>query len=124
MVDWIINKENTDEIKILRPYIKYDKILEFATRLSTDVYTLTNCLVELYVLSKLYQMIIYVNDDNYNVIYAFHPSKGIVYDYKENTKPFDVSKYANIKQIINLRFHYISKNIFPSRIEVMNQKKG
>lgn len=122
VVDWLLNPDNTPHINKLLPYIKYGKVIDFAIKLSSDVYTLTNCLIELYVLSKLYDTVIYVNNENLNVIYAFHPVQGFVYDYKIATEPFDISLYHSFKKIINLRFFYISKNIYPDIIEVMYPK--
>lgn len=122
VIEWLLSKENNDNIQTLIPYIKYGKVLEFTTKLSMDVHTLTNCIVELFVLSKLNDTIIYVNDENYNIIYAFHPVYGIVFDHKKQKQPFDISKYHNFKKIINIRFHYISKNIFPDKMEAMYPK--
>ena len=122
VVDWLLSSENSEYIPKILPYIKYGKLVEFATKLSVDVYTLTNCLVELYVMSRINETIIYVNNENYDIIYAFHPSQGFIYDYKKSKQPFDISKYHNFKKVTNLRFHYISKNISPDKIEVMYPK--
>src|SRR5690554_521561 len=99
-----MNEGNSEDIYQILPYIKDRKLEEFTIKLSVDVQTLTNCVVELYILSKLYETIIYVNDENYNIIYVFHPYEGIVYDHKKQRKPFDTGKYHNFKKIINLRF--------------------
>ena len=69
-----------------------------------------------------YETIIYVNDENYNIIYAFHPKSGIIYDYKKAKNAFDISKYQNFKKTIDVRFHYTGKNTIPDRIEVMYPK--
>jgi hypothetical protein len=122
VVDWLLSPENNNDIQKLLPYIKNGKVIEFTTKLSMDVQTLTNCLVELFVMSKINETIIYVNDENYNIIYAFHPIDGFVYDHKKQKQPFDISPYNNFKKIINIRFHYISKNISPDKIEVMYPK--
>ena len=73
-------------------------------------------------MSKIYNTIVYVNNDNYNIIYVFHPKEGLVYDYKKNKKQFNQNEYMNNKNYINIRFHYISKNIYPDKIEVMYPK--
>ena len=123
VIDWLLSPENDEYIQKLLEYIKYGKVIEFVTKLSMDVYTLTNCLIELYVMSKLNDTIIYVNNENYDIIYAFHPFQGFIYDYKKIKKEFDISKYQNFKKVINLRFHYFSKNTSPDKIEVMYPKK-
>ncbi|XWV24865.1 putative early transcription factor [Tupanvirus deep ocean] len=122
VIDWLMSPENNDEIINLLPYIKSGRVIEFTTKLSMDVQTLTNCIVELYILSKINETIIYVNDENYSIIYAFHPNNGLVYDFRKQKQTFDISVHKNFKKVINLRFHYISKNISPDKIEVMYPK--
>lgn len=122
VIDWIRSPENSKVIEKLLPYIKYGKPLEFATKLSTDVNTLTSCIVELSVLSMINETIIYVYDENYVIIFAFHPIQGIVYDFNKTKIYFDATKYKNYKKIIHLRFHYISKNIQPDEIEALYPK--
>ena len=117
VIDWLLSSENNDEIKTLLPYIKNGRVIEFAVKLSTDVQSLTNCLVELYVMSKINETIVYINDENYNIIYAFHPN------YTKQKKIIDTSIHKKFKKVINLRFHYNSKNISPYKIEVMYPKK-
>ncbi|MCZ6910852.1 MAG: hypothetical protein O7C56_08165, partial [Rickettsia endosymbiont of Ixodes persulcatus] len=48
-----------------------DPIHDYIIKLGTDVYTLTNCIVELYSLNKLQRIPIIVYDDNNTVIYIF-----------------------------------------------------
>ena len=79
-------------------------------------------MVELFIMAKINETIIYVNDDNYKIIYAFHPTKGFIYDYQKQKGQFDTSSYLNYKKIINLKFHYLTKNISPDKIEVMYTK--
>ncbi len=122
VIDWLLSSDNTDEIKTILPYVKNGRVIDFAVKLSIDVQTLTNCLIELYVMSKINETIVYVNDENYNIIYAFHPNQGIIYDHKKQKKQFDISTYRNFKKIVNIRFHYISKNISPDKIEAMYPK--
>ena len=122
VIDWLLSPENNNDIRTLLAYIKSGKVIDFTTKLSMDVQTLTNCLVELFIMSKINETIIYVNDENYNIIYAFHPTLGFLYNYKKQKQPFDISAYQNFKKVINLRFHYISKNISPDKIEVMYPK--
>ncbi|AGF85236.1 hypothetical protein QJ854_gp546 [Moumouvirus goulette] len=123
VIDWLMSRENQDEIdnKIMS-YVKHNKIADFITKLSTDVINISNCIVELYVLSKLYETIIYVYDVNYTIIYALHPKNGVIYDYNKNNQPFDNSKYQNYKKVLDIRFHYISKNVYPDKIDALYLK--
>lgn len=121
VVDWLNNKENEEELKKLMPYIKYGKVFDFTVKLNIDVATLTNCLIELYVLSKLYETIVQVSDEN-KIIYVIHPSDGIVYDHAKSKDSFKSDTYASqVKKTINLKFYYISKNIYPDKIEVWSR---
>lgn len=122
VIDWLLNKEHENEIQKLSPYLKY-KISSFITKMGTDVITFTNGIIELYILSKLYDCIVYINDENYDIIFVIHPKDGIVYDSNKNNKIFDTSHYQNFKKMINLRFWFVSKNIIPDKIEVMYLKK-
>lgn len=123
VIDWLIAPENGDSIAPVLTYIKNSKVSEFAIKLSVDIHTSTNCLIELFIMSRINHTVIYVNNDNNDIIYAFHPTHGFVYDHKKHDKKFDISKYINFKKILNLRFSYYSKNSTPDKIEVMYPKK-
>ena len=122
VVDWLLDSKNTAEIQTLGPYIKYGKIIEFAITMSMDSQTLTNCFLELYTLSKINETIIYIRDENYNIIYVFHPTLGFVYDYQTESKAFAMGQYKSFKKSITIRFIYFTKNISPDKIEVMYPK--
>ena len=122
VIDWLVNKDNENDIQKLLPYLKY-KISNLVIKLGNDVITFTNCLIETCILSKIYDTVIYINNENYDIIYVIHPKDDIVYDYHKNNKTFDTSKYKNFKKIINLRFWITQKNVVPDKIEVMYLKK-
>lgn len=122
VVEWLFDRQNQKEIEDnLLPYIKYGKINEFIIKLNVSIHTNTNCLIELYVLSKLNNIQIYVYNENYNVIYVFHPTQGFIYDHNKTQSSFDKSQFKS-KRTIYLRFLYITKNIFPDRIECLYPK--
>ncbi|AVL93900.1 putative early transcription factor large subunit [Megavirus vitis] len=123
VIDWLLSSENEKDIQKIIPYMKYNRVTDFITKISMDVTMMTNCIVELYVLSKIYETIIYIHDVSYNIIYAIHPKNGVIYDYKKNKQSFDSSKYQNYKKILDIRFHYISKNIYPDKIDALYLKK-
>lgn len=120
VVDWLLDKQNEEEIKKIISYVKYGKISEFATKLSIEVYNHTNCIIELFVLSRLYETLVNVYDENFHLIYVIHPHDGIVYDYKTAERAFN--KYQDFKKVIHLRFHNYSRNIYPDKIEAMYPK--
>lgn len=123
VVDWLLVEENREKIKNLLPTTEYDKISDYITKLSTEVRTLTNYLVELYVLSKLYDVMIYVYDENFQIVYVFHPQNGLVYNRLKKIGLENLEKYSNTGRVVNLRFHYISKNIFPDRVDALYPKE-
>lgn len=130
IVEWLLNENDSDgkannekKINKIKPYVKYGKIEEFVIALGNDVVNLTSCIVELYVLSILYGVLIYIYNENYDVIYVFHPIDGFIYNYTENKTPFDMSKYYKYKKNISMLFKYISKNVYPDVIESMYPKE-
>nr|URM62160.1 B family DNA polymerase [Mimivirus sp.] len=104
IIDWLLSSENEKDIQKIIPYMKYNRVTDFITKISMDVTMMTNCIVELYVLSKIYETIIYIHDVSYNIIYAIHPKNGVIYDYKKNKQSFDSSKYQNYKKYLILDF--------------------
>ena len=121
VIDWLLSKDNS--FTEIEPYIKQGDIVEFATMLSNTVDTITSCIVESYVLSRINDTVIYIYDDNNNIIYAMHPYDGFIYDYKKTPKPFDPTKYRKFKKIIQLRFFYFTKSTIPNNIEAIYPTK-
>jgi len=125
VLDWLVNKKNLETIK--KEIIDYmepggDNIYEFIFRLGGNITTITNCIVELYVLNKIYKMPIYVYDDNHIVIYLF--DDGVVYDMyrdgKDEYKKKKYEKYRNVefvKKSINLKFTIVDSTNVPTMIE-------
>lgn len=121
IIDWLSDPVNITEIDGLAKYMYTNKLTDYIAKLGNDVRTLTPGIVEFYILSKIYESIIYINDDNFNIIYAIHPSQGVIFDHTENYD-FDISKYTNFAKVVNLRYQYSSRNIFPDRVEAMYPK--
>lgn len=120
VIEWLNDPNNKLKLESIKSYIKYDNTNEFIIKLGSDVVTLTSCIVELYVLSTIYETLIYVYNENYDIIYAIHPVDGIIYDHNLKTKTrFDVRPYKKYKKTIDILFRYISKNIYPDIIEAM-----
>lgn len=119
VIDWIttlLEPENANYLSQIKSYFKYQNLTDNIVRMSNDVQTLTNCVIELFVLSKLYETIIYVYDDNMTIIYMIHPTDGIVYDKNTNTE-LNNSKYTSYTKVINMKFYFFTKNIYPDKIE-------
>jgi DNA replicative helicase MCM subunit Mcm2 (Cdc46/Mcm family) len=106
MVD-LTSKHNPD---------KTNEILHnFVTKLGVDVQTLTTGLVELYVLSRQYDIPIYIYNDDQELIYLFHDG------LKKNID----KKYTSIdmkKNSINIRFNYIPSKKVPNEISSIYYK--
>lgn len=126
IIDWLNDPNN---IKLIKgPMFKYleakktskDPIRDFIVRMASDLPVFTNCVIELIILSKVNRIpIVVYNEDNDPVmIYV----EGLVYDYledKEISKEYE--KYLNEqkKNVINLRFSFITSNRIPDVIETI-----
>ena len=129
IIDWLLDEQNKENILTMSRYLEENKrhgiINEFVIKLGSDVNTLTNCIIELYVFSKISLLkdipIIIYNDDN-DILYIF--DNGLVYD-KHNDTQDKYKKYTkiNIKQhAINMRFGFIGDSNIPNDIEVIYYK--
>lgn len=123
VIDWLLSPENSQMVESLKKYIAYGNISEYITRLSMSVVDFSDGFIELIILSKINDTIIYIYDENYKIIYVFHPVDNFVYNYKKTEHPFDMQKYQNYKKNVNLKFQYLSKNIYPDKIEALYPKK-
>ncbi|QTF49239.1 putative early transcription factor large subunit [Acanthamoeba polyphaga mimivirus] len=124
VINWLLQQENQDMIQKISSYIRYNKVEDFVTKLSMDVNTISSGIVELCILSILYETIIYVNDEYFNVIYVLHPTQGIVYDYKKSKNKFTNEKYQSYKKVIDIRFRYSSNSNYPDYIDALYPKKN
>jgi hypothetical protein len=127
VVDWLQDPKN--QKIIVKSVLQYmdikksskDSIKDFTIKLARDVPTLTNCIVELYILSKINKTPVVVYDDNLTPIYIFDDE--FKYDARTTPKlPDDLKHYVSVKerkQMINLRFAFVSNNKIPDLIDVL-----
>lgn len=122
VIDWLKDVKNKELIENeLLQYMNPTKssknpIQDFIIRLGTNVLTLTNGIVELYVLNKLQKFPIIVYNDDHNIIYIF--DDGLKYNYTKD-KSFKLPKSNNTIQLI---FNFITNNTIPDEIEVIYNK--
>lgn len=122
VVKWLTSVDNTVEIeKKLSKYVDLKKIYDTVIKINTLPNFMTNCIGELYILSKIYDSLIIIHDENFIIIYVIHPKQGVVYDTDVNKGEFNKSQFNNLKKIIHLRFIYEGKMV-PERIEVLYPK--
>jgi hypothetical protein len=128
IVDWLLDSKNKktikDEIEQYLPIKKkmHTTIEDFIIHVTQDIATLTNCIVELNILNKIYNIPIIVYNDNNDIIYIFD---GILrYNINNKTSSIkDHKKYqTNKSTFINLRFLFISNKKIPDSIEVLYYK--
>jgi hypothetical protein len=126
IIDWLIDNKDRKSMHKLLKYIDTSKkkniIDDFTIKLGNDVYTLTNCIIELHVLSKIQKdiPIIVLNDDS-KIQYIF--SEGLVYDLHDKTTNLkNIDEYKNNKYSITLRFSFISSGNIPDEIEIIYYK--
>lgn len=123
VIDWLIDKRNKNEIKNnLYKYVDESKrenfTRNFVVKMGNDTHTLTNCVVEIYVLAKKYKKIIYIFNENNKLIYIFDDV--IVFD-SNIKKKFD-KKYNDPKIKINglhIKLNFFTSNISPDQIEAI-----
>ena len=131
VIDWLIDKNNYNlVIKDLDEYIDTNKkkfIMEFINRISKDIITNTNGIVEYYILNKIYNIPIIIYDKYNTILYII--DNGIVYDKFKNknniNKDAKYNKYKdqnNLKNYINIKYSTISLNNFPISIDVIYYK--
>jgi hypothetical protein len=107
IIDWLNDKKNRPLIeKDLLPYmdsgVTKNVVSEFINKISRDVLTVTNGVVEYYILSKYYKIPIIVYNEYNTIIFVF--DDGLV-----NGKKIDEYKNKNIqKKSINIKFIYHS----------------
>lgn len=126
VVDWLNDKTNSNLVlKELSEYLEIkktskDAVREFIVKLAKDVPVMTNCVVELFVLSKVNKIPIIVYNDQHEPIYIF--DKGVVYDINKHKKMTE--KHVNFvktesKNCINIKLSYMGNNMIPEKAEIM-----
>ncbi len=127
IIDWLVDKKNNRYIEDLEPYFDLPKekdiVKEFILKMTRDITTNTNGVVEYYILNRIYNIPIILYDDNNSIIYII--DNGILYDYKKPNQNIDnpkYSKYKNQKSIsdmINIKYNFLVGSNIPVSIEVL-----
>ena len=129
IIDWLNNNKNKDLLKKDLVYLlstsknKANEYLHnFIIKLAKDELQFSNCIIELYVLSKVNINIpIIICDEDDNMIYIF--DNGIKYNSFEEEMPKGLEKYNDKrKKNINLRFTFSTNKRIPAGIEVIYYK--
>ena len=111
--------------KNLSNYLETSKktfIVDFINKISKDIITNTNGIVEYYVLNKIYNVPIIIYDKYNTILYII--DDGVIYDKfinnsQINDKKFDKYKdLNNLKNFINIRFSSLSMSNIPISIEI------
>jgi len=128
VIDWSSDSRNKSEIDTeLKKYMdikrnSIDFIHDFIIKIGSDIFTLTNCIVELYILNKIQNIAIVVHDDDNNIVYVF--DNGLKYHHIDSNKmKKDVlDSYSKDPKSIHLRFSFISHSTIPDEIEILYPK--
>lgn len=123
VMDWLRNTENTKEIESLKRHIP-SKLEDFIIKMSSEVVTFTNGVVESYILSKIYSVVIYIYNQNHEIHYVLHPTKGLIYDTSVSKKPYDMSTIKESEKHIHFRLTFHTSPLYPDKIEVMFPKRS
>ena len=124
VTDWLQDPKNKKDItETLIPFMDVkksskDPINDFIIKLSMDVVTVSNCVVELYVLNKVQRQPIVVYDDNMNVIHLY--DNGIKYLPKFNinnvSSKDEINKYTKNKNVTQIKFGFFTQGTIPDEI--------
>jgi hypothetical protein len=132
VIDWLQDSKNKKTVLADIPdFIESkrsskDIIHDFIVKLADDVFTLTNCIVELYILNKVQNIPIVVYNDDNALIYIF--DNGLVYHHlrSNNISKKEIEKYTAVgKRIknINMRFSFITNGSIPDELEILYYKE-
>src|SRR3989344_9480221 len=117
VVYWLLDERNSNEINtVLKPYIKLGtkSLKEWILRISKNVVTLDNCIVELYILYKINEIPIYVLNNNNDVIYIFD---GEINNIRNKPK-----KVSYDKNNIYIEFNFYTESDIPNVINAIYPK--
>ena len=123
--DWLLNADHKKEIidnltEFMGIKINDRSLRNYVLKMSNSVLTTTNCFVELYVLSRIQKIPIYIYNDSNRVIYLFDNGIKITPKQDFNSKKFKKYHDLNIKNnSIHIRFSYLSNNSVPDEIETL-----
>lgn len=130
IIDWSTNKNNKDMlekqiVKYMDTGAKKDNISEFIIRVTRDVITSTNCVLELYILNKIYHIPIIVYDDNNEIIYIIDDD--VLYDaFNDNKNILEKKhKYKNknfVINAVNIKFSLLGSSVVPVAIDIIYYK--
>jgi len=139
-IDWLTDNKNKEFIKnnllkyvnnkISKETIKNvdNKITTFINKISKDINNNTNCVIELYILSKIYNIPIIIYNNENSIIYIFDDK--LIYNSitDKNINLFSNKQYSkyldtnNIKNSINMKFSFIGSNDIPHKIDIIYYK--
>lgn len=122
VIEWLLKSKKNATIRQLANDANIKNLRDFVIKLNTTVHSFTNCIIELFVLSKINETMIYVHDENLDVVYVFHPIDGIVLDIRNDGKKNSLNEFDNFKKKVHLQFYYVSENIYPDKIEALYLK--
>ena len=125
VIDYVIDKNNKEIMgDLLVKYYdknKKNETIDFVNKISRDITTTTNCIIELFILSKIYNITVYVYDSNVDIIYIL--DQDTIFDHNIdniNDKKFAKYKDSNlIKKSIHIKFVVINSLNYPTNIETI-----
>jgi len=116
VLDWLNNNKNQKTlVEELKDYIKTDEnyLQSYLLKMIKNSDIPSNYIIELYILSKIYNKPIIIYDNFNNPIYIY--DNGLKVDKKLTSAYEKINK----QDVINIRFNYYSNNNYPSTIDAM-----
>lgn len=125
VIDFAVDKKNKETMTdLLDKYYdgsKKNDANNFINKISRDIVTSTNCIIELHILNNIYKIPIMVYNNNNDIIYIF--DKELVFNYKNDN--IDNKKFAKYKDnifgenIIHIKFVVVNSLDHPINIETI-----
>jgi hypothetical protein len=128
ILDWLIDYNNQNMMKAdimsHQDTSSLNFVREYINKISRGVETVTDGIIEYYILNKIHHIPIIIYDNYGNILYVIDDK--IVYDY-ESKKPHDSipKKYTdseNVKKYINIKYAKMSIIKMPLSVHVMYHK--
>jgi hypothetical protein len=132
IINWLNNNNNKEEIEkhllqyLMIPNATYSKIKDFIIKLGNNINVFSNYIIELFVISKILKYIIYVYNNDDEIIYIF--DNGLIFN--DNIDDISDKKYITylnentIHLSINIKFYFENNKYIPHKIESIYYKNN
>jgi len=115
LIDWLLENEDSLGEFVPRHPIK---VQEYIARINEVVKIATPGLFELCGLTILYQVHLFVYNDNYQTLWIFDPDRGLIYDHR-NPQDINLLPYEKMQRVIHLKMSFLKGELYADKIETL-----